>query len=97
MLRDQLMQHRDTRQTLRQPPPGHHPSLIGFDFDVVMGLSPIIPNKQHRAPSLTYLINKPRTAEKTCCDLMDQCSTGTTSHQHYRPPHQPPGHDLVAR
>jgi transposase len=26
---------------------------------------------------------------------MDQCSTGTTSHQHYRPPHQPPGHDLV--
>ena len=21
--------------------------------------------------------------------------TGTTSHQHYRPPHQPPGHDLV--
>src|SRR6476620_4820726 len=20
---------------------------------------------------------------------------GTTSHQHYRPPHQPPGHDLV--
>ena len=22
---------------------------------------------------------------------MDQCSTGTTSHQHYRPPHQPAG------
>jgi hypothetical protein len=21
--------------------------------------------------------------------------TGTTSHQHYQPPHQPPGHDLV--
>src|SRR5690349_667362 len=33
--------------------------------------------------------------EKTCYDLMDQCSTGTTSHQHSRPPHQPPGHDLV--
>ena len=33
--------------------------------------------------------------EKTCYDLMDQCSTGTTSHQHYRPPHQVPGHDLV--
>src|SRR5215212_731636 len=25
----------------------------------------------------------------------NQYSTGTTSHQHYRPPHQPPGHDLV--
>src|SRR5215218_9567007 len=25
----------------------------------------------------------------------NQCSTGTTSHQHYRPPHRPPGHDLV--
>ena len=61
----------------------------------MVGLSPIVANKQHRASSLTYLINKARTAEKTCYDLMDQCSTGTTSHQHYRPPHQPPGHDLV--
>ncbi|HEU4910034.1 MAG TPA: DUF6653 family protein, partial [Propionibacteriaceae bacterium] len=26
---------------------------------------------------------------------MDQCSTGTTSHQHYQPPHQPSGHALV--
>jgi hypothetical protein len=25
----------------------------------------------------------------------NQCSTGTTSHRHYRPPHQPLGHDLV--
>jgi hypothetical protein len=33
--------------------------------------------------------------EKTCYNLMDQCSTGTTSHQHSRSPHQPPGHDLV--
>jgi hypothetical protein len=36
----------------------------------MVGLSPIVPNKQHRAPSLTYLINKPRTAERTCHDLM---------------------------
>src|SRR5215216_1458690 len=53
------------------------------------------PTNSTAAPSLPYLINMPRTAEKTCYDLMDQCSTGTTSHQHYRPSHQPPGHDLV--
>jgi hypothetical protein len=40
----------------------------------MVGLSPIVPNKQHRAPSFWYLINKPRTAEKACYDLMDQCS-----------------------
>jgi hypothetical protein len=62
----------------------------------MVGLSPIVPNKQHRAPSLTHLINNmPRTAEEACYDLVDQCSTGTTSHQHFRPPQQPPGHDLV--
>jgi hypothetical protein len=33
-----------------------------------MGLSPVVPNKQHRA---SYsMINKTRTAEKTCYDLM---------------------------
>jgi hypothetical protein len=36
----------------------------------MVGLSPIVTNKQHRAPSLTNLINMPRTAEKTCYDLM---------------------------
>ena len=40
----------------------------------MVGLSPIVANKQHRASSLTYLINKARTTEKTCYDLMDQCS-----------------------
>ena len=95
MIRDQLMQHRDASQALRQSASGQHPARFVFDLDVMVGLSPIVANKQHRASPLTYLINKARTAEKTCYDLMDQCSTGTTSHQHYRPPHQPPGHDLV--
>jgi len=40
------------------------------------------------------LINRPSNRGE---DLLrpNQCSIGTTSHQHYRPPHQPPGHDLV--
>jgi hypothetical protein len=40
----------------------------------MVGFSPIISNKQHRAPLTRVLINKARTAERTCCDLMDQCS-----------------------
>jgi hypothetical protein len=36
----------------------------------MVGLSPIVANKQHRAPSLTLLINRPRTAEEACYDLM---------------------------
>jgi hypothetical protein len=84
MLRDQLMQHRDTSHALRQPTAGQHPAYLVFDLDVMVGFSPIVSNKQHRAPSLTYVINKPRTAERTCYDLMDQCSparhpTSTTS------------------
>jgi hypothetical protein len=69
MLRDQLMQHRDACYPLRQPTPGQHPASLVFDLDVMVGFSPIVPNKQHPAPSLT-LINKPRTAERTYCDLM---------------------------
>ena len=53
MLRDQLMQGRDPGQPLRQPPAGQHPARLVFDLDVMVGLSPIVANKQHRAPSLT--------------------------------------------
>jgi len=70
MLRDQLMQGRDPGQPFRQSAAGQHSSRIVFDLDVMVGLSPIVANKQHRAPSLTYLINQARTAEKTCYDLM---------------------------
>ena len=59
-----------------------------------MGLGPVVTHEQH--PRLLRSTDQQaRAAEKTCYDLMDQCSTGTTSHQHYQPPHQPPGHDLV--
>ena len=54
MLRDQLVQHRDPRQPLRQPTAGQHPARIVFDLDVMVGLSPIVPNKQHPASPLTY-------------------------------------------
>ena len=70
MIRDQLMQGRDPDQALRQPAAGQHPARFVFDLDVMVGLSPIVANKQHRAPSLTLLINMPRTAERTCYDLM---------------------------
>ena len=59
MLRDQLMQGGDPGQPLRKPPPGEHPTRLVFDLNVMVGLSPIVANKQHRAPSLTYLINMP--------------------------------------
>jgi hypothetical protein len=36
----------------------------------MVDLSPIVANKQHPAPSLTLWINKPRTTERTCYDLM---------------------------
>src|SRR5688572_22938498 len=49
---DQLLQQRDTSHALRQPPASQHSSLIVFDLDVMVGLSPIIANKQHPAPSL---------------------------------------------
>jgi hypothetical protein len=54
MLRDQLVQGRDPCQPLWQPAPGQHPTRSVFDLDVMVGLSPIVANKQHRAPSLTY-------------------------------------------
>ena len=68
------MQHRDACQPLRHSAAGQHPAGLVFDLDVMVGLSPIVPNEQHRAPSLAYLINKARTAERACYDLMDQCS-----------------------
>ena len=94
MLGDQLVQRGDPGQPLRQPTARQHPARFVLDLDVMMGLGPVVTDEQHRA-SRSRMINKARAAEKTCYDLMDQCSTGTTSHQHYRPPHQPPGHDLV--
>ena len=94
MLSDQLVQHRDPGQPLRQPTPGQHPAGLVFDLNVMVGLSPIVANKQHRASSLTIDQQAANHGE----DLLrpnGSVLTGTTSHQHYRPPHQPPGHDLV--
>ena len=52
MLSDQLMQRRDARQPLRQPPPGQHPARLVFDLNVMVGFRPIVANKQHRASPL---------------------------------------------
>src|SRR6187200_2138749 len=95
MLCDQLMQHRDPGQPFRQPTAGQHSTSLVFDLDVMVDLSPIVPNKQHPAPSLTLLINKPRTAERTCYDLMDQCSPARHPTSTTGPLTKPPGHDLV--
>src|SRR5215217_2014888 len=50
MLRHQLVQSGDPSQPLRQPPPGQHPPRLVFDLNVMVGLGPIVPNKQHRGP-----------------------------------------------
>ena len=73
MLSDQLVQRRDPGQPLRQPPPGQHPAGLVFDLDVVMGLGPVITDEQHPR-LLAHVDQQPRATEKTCYDLMDQCS-----------------------
>jgi hypothetical protein len=73
--------------------PDQSPTPLVDDLDIVMGLSPIVSNEQQPASSLDD--QQTRTTEKTCYDLMESVLTGTTSHQHYRPPHRLPGHDLV--
>jgi hypothetical protein len=40
------------------PTAGQHPAGLVFDLNVMVGLSPIVPNKQHRAPLTHVLINK---------------------------------------
>jgi hypothetical protein len=54
MLRYQLVQRRNPRQPLRQSTAGQHPARFVFDFDVMVGFSPVVANKQHRASSLGY-------------------------------------------
>ena len=77
MLSDQLVQHRDTGQALRHPFPDQQPAGVVFDLDIMVGLGPIVSDEQH--PRL--LDDQRQTSpEKTCYDLMDQCSIGTTSH-----------------
>jgi hypothetical protein len=72
MLGNQLMQRRDPGQSLRQPLPDQHRAGIVFDLDVVMGLSPVIADEQQ--PSLLAHDQHRSSLEKTCYDLMDQCS-----------------------
>ena len=60
------------------------------DYYPVPGLSQIAP----RLP-IRVLINKGSNRGEDLLRPNGSVLTGTTSHQHYRPPHQPPGHDLV--
>jgi hypothetical protein len=50
MLRGQLMQGRHPSQPLRQSTARQHPARFVFDFDVMVGFSPVVANKQHRGP-----------------------------------------------
>jgi len=45
------VQRRQTGHTLREPTPDQDPTLIIFDLDVVMGLSPVIADEQHQLTS----------------------------------------------
>ena len=65
MFRDQLVQRGDSGQSLRQPPPGQQPPGIIFDLDVVIGLSPIVADKQHSAPPLVINRSEPRRRPAT--------------------------------
>ena len=83
MLGDQLVQLPDTSQPLRQPARRQTvPGLI-HHIKVVMVLGPVIPDENHPFPPRfpTQLVEPPRTPGG---GLMDQCSTGTTSHKRYR-------------
>jgi hypothetical protein len=71
MLSNQPMQSRDPGHPIGQPPPDQHRPGVVLDLNVVMGLSPVIADKQH--PTLLALTH-PEASEKTCYDLMDQCS-----------------------
>ena len=52
MLGDQLVQHGDADQPLRQSPASQLPSGIIFDLDVVVGLGPVIADEQQLHPSV---------------------------------------------
>ena len=59
------------------PPPEHRPALVHHRH-VVVGLGPVDAHEDH-GPSLGLpLCSEP---EEVRGDLMDQCSTGTPSHQ----------------
>ena len=84
---DQRMQLRHARDTLRQPL--FHQPLPGLvdHLDVVVVLGPIISNEQHgrRSSSRPAGNTQQRALEETGSYLMVQCSSGTSSHQPYRP------------
>ena len=94
MFGHQLVQHADPGQTLQQPSADQEPARVVLDLDVMMGLGPVVSDEQHPQPPSTRTTTRREPGE----DLLrpnGSVLTGTTSHQHSRPPHQPPGHDLV--
>ena len=47
MISDQRMQLRHPADPFRQLAPDQHPALLVLEFDVVMGLGPVIAQEQH--------------------------------------------------
>jgi hypothetical protein len=72
VLCQQRVQLRDSRQALRQPPFRKPRTLLIKHADVVVALSPVIPDEDHR--SSPQLVDHPSESEKNLSDLMDQCS-----------------------
>jgi hypothetical protein len=72
VLSQQRMQLPDTGKPLRHAPLRQPLALLIKHADVVVGLSPVIPDKDHR--SSPQLVDHPSESEKNLSDLMDQCS-----------------------
>jgi hypothetical protein len=73
MVGDQRVQRRDPLHPFREAAPHQPPPLIVLQFDVVMGLRPVVAEEQH--PVLLALELLPvASLEETSGDLMDQCS-----------------------
>jgi hypothetical protein len=84
----------DPVQTLSQPLPTEHPSVLADELDVVMVLGPTICYTQHGAVNID---NTSSSAEETAGDLMVNCSPHTMGHvipAAISPPHDQRAHGL---
>jgi hypothetical protein len=51
MIRDQSVQISDPDHSFREPAPDQDPAVSVLQIHVVMGLSPVVPEKQHSRPT----------------------------------------------
>jgi hypothetical protein len=88
------VQRSDARHPLGQPSADQPAAELVLNLDVVMSLSPVVPDEQHQQRSLA-LDRSPSSRGKDRVALMDQCSdqllVGTPSHQSSSPSRQSAG------